>query len=132
MGKTETVANENPQITLTLEELETLIDKKLAEKQAASAAKEQEKVRVGDKQYVAAEKKMVPVELFRDNGRYKNDVYACVNGKPWNVPRGQRVEIPECHAEVIQRSMKQDDATSTMMRKYQDDWQKKEASMPTE
>lgn len=128
MGKTETAANENPQINLTLEELENLVNKKLEEKLAAK----QEVTAVGGKQHVAAEKKMVPVELFRDNGKYKNDIYVCVNGKPWNVPRGKRVEIPESHAEVIQRSMQQDDATTNMMRKYQDDWQEKEAKMPTE
>lgn len=49
----------------------------------------------------SAGEELVEVELFRDNDRYKNDVFVCVNGEHIQVKRGQRVKIKKKFAEVL-------------------------------
>ena len=44
---------------------------------------------------------MVEIELYKDNDKYKNDVFVCVNGKSMQIKRGERVRIPKEFAEVL-------------------------------
>ena len=44
---------------------------------------------------------MVEIELYKDNDKYKNDVFVCVNGKSMQIKRGERVRIPKAFAEVL-------------------------------
>ena len=65
-----------------------------------------------EKQEAAAEEKlvddgMVTVKLFRDNEKYKDDVFVAVNGRRIQVKRGVEVRIPRAHAEVLANAMKQ-------------------------
>ena len=57
----------------------------------------------------------VPVELFKDNGKYKGDVLVCVNGERLLIKRGVRVEIPRKFALVLEESAKQDTATANLI-----------------
>ena len=87
-------------------------------------------VREGDNRYkvhtrIPAEQKMVTVNLFKDNGKYSEALYACVNGKRYVVPRGKPVEIPESVAEIIATSMQQDNATEAEMLRRADVWDAK-------
>lgn len=50
---------------------------------------------------------LVTVKLFKDNGRYKDDVFVAVNGVGMIVPRGIEVKIPRKYAEVLKNSEKQ-------------------------
>ncbi len=59
--------------------------------------------------------KMVKVRLFKDNDKYKDDVFVAVNGKSFQIKRGLEVEVPDYVAEVLERSMKQDQATANMI-----------------
>lgn len=61
--------------------------------------------------------KMVTIRLFKDGERYKDDVDVAVNGKNYRIKRGEDVEVPDYVAEVLERSMKQDEATASMMDK---------------
>ena len=67
----------------------------------------------------------VKIKLFKDNGKYKDDVYVSVNGKRYNVPRGVEVEVPSGVAEVLETSMAQDEATERFVRKQVVDWDEK-------
>ena len=58
---------------------------------------------------------MVPIMLFRDNGKYKDDQIVAVNGKTCQIRRGERVEIKAMFAEVLENSMKQDNATADLI-----------------
>lgn len=93
----------------------------------------QDAVRVEDPKkvykHVAAKQEMVKVKLFRDNGKYKDDVFVAVNGKRYMVPRGVEVEVPKSVYEVLQNSMSQDEATEQYMRKKTEDWEQKEKNM---
>ena len=65
-----------------------------------------------DRQYM---EEKVPVELFKDNGKYKGDVLVCVNGERLLIKRGVRVEIPRKFALVLEESAKQDTATANLI-----------------
>jgi len=58
---------------------------------------------------------LVKVKLFRDNAKYKDDVFVAVNGKGWLIQRGVEVEVPDCVAEVLQQSMEQDARAAELM-----------------
>jgi hypothetical protein len=50
----------------------------------------------------------VEIELFKDSGKYKDDVFVAVNGVGINVPRGKKVKVKRKYALVIEDSLKQD------------------------
>jgi hypothetical protein len=50
----------------------------------------------------------VKVKLFKDNRRYKGDVFVSVNGRRYQIQRGVEVEVPAEVAEVLQHSQMQD------------------------
>lgn len=64
----------------------------------------------------------VEVELFRDNGRYKDDVLVCVNGESCQIQRGVRTKIKRKFFWAIQNQMRQDKATSIMLAKMHDEF----------
>jgi len=51
---------------------------------------------------------LVKVRLFKDNDKYKDDVFVAVNGKGMIVPRGKEVEIPRKYAIALKNSEAQD------------------------
>ena len=55
-----------------------------------------------------AEKKNVRIRLFKDNSRYKGDLFVSVNGVNYKIRRGVEVEVPPEVAEVLEHSIKQD------------------------
>lgn len=58
---------------------------------------------------------LVPVYLFRDGGRYKDDVFVAVNGERVQIKRGERVEVKKKFADVLQQSMEQDNKTASLI-----------------
>ncbi len=59
--------------------------------------------------------KFVKIKLFKDNDKYKDDVFVAVNGRSYQIKRGEDVEVPDFVAEVLERSMKQDAATANLI-----------------
>jgi hypothetical protein len=59
--------------------------------------------------------KMVKIRLFKDNRSYNDDVVVGVNGRMFQIQRGVEVEVPECVAEVLRNSEKQDQHAITLM-----------------
>ena len=57
-----------------------------------------------------AKKKTVRIHLFKDNGRYKDDVFVGVNGETYLIQRGVDVEVPKAVAEVLRHSEEMDNA----------------------
>lgn len=58
---------------------------------------------------------LVTVQLMRDNGRYKDDVFVCVNGVGCTIKRGVPVQIKRKYAEVLERSLAQDARTAELI-----------------
>jgi hypothetical protein len=57
----------------------------------------------------------VEVKLFKDNEKYKDDVFVSVNGENCVIKRGERVKIKRKFAEVLDHSEHQDYETSKMI-----------------
>lgn len=58
---------------------------------------------------------MVSIRLFKDNSRYKDDLYVAVNGDNCVIKRGSWVKVKRKFAEVIDRSLIQDQLTGDFM-----------------
>ena len=54
----------------------------------------------------------VEIELFKDTGKYKDDVTVAVNGETCLVQRGKKVKIKRKFAQVLEDSRTQDIKTS--------------------
>ena len=59
-----------------------------------------------------SEKKAVRIKLFKDNSRYKEDLFVSVNGVNYKIRRGVEVEVPPEVAEVLEHSQMQDERTA--------------------
>ncbi len=65
---------------------------------------------------------LVTVQLFKDNGKYKEDLYVAVNGERILIQRGVPVQIKRKFAEVIEHSQMQDQQTDALMQRMADDY----------
>lgn len=74
----------------------------MAEKKTAAPVEEEQK-----KPEAPVDDGMVVVELYRDNDKYKNDVTVIVNGKVYQVKRGEKVKVPKAVAEVLDNAAAQ-------------------------
>lgn len=70
----------------------------------------------------AAGPKMVKIRLFKDNDKYKDDVFVAVNGKSFQIKRGEEVEVPDYVWEVLERQMAQDQATANLISRQSDEY----------
>ena len=52
------------------------------------------------------------IKLFKDNSRYKEDLFVSVNGVNYKIRRGAEVEVPPEVAEVLEHSQMQDERTA--------------------
>ena len=58
---------------------------------------------------------LVSVKLFKDNDRYRDDVYVAVNGRNCVIKRGEWVRIKRKFALVLDQSEIQDMKTAEML-----------------
>ena len=104
-------------------EAQAIIDAAKAQAEAIVAeAKEQAAAEIAEAKEAAAEEaakkpKTVKIRLFKDNDKYRHDVFVAVNGRAIKIQRGVEVEIPVEYYEVLERSMTQDAATATLIEK---------------
>lgn len=70
----------------------------------------------------AEEEEKVPIHLFKDNGKYKDDVFVAVNGRRFQIKRGETVMVPRCVAEVLDQSMAQDQETANFIAKQSEEY----------
>lgn len=87
----------------------------LTEEQKAAKAKED-----------AHWNELVEVKLFKDNNKYKDDVYVSVNGENCVIKRGERVMIKRKFAHVLDNSDMQDYETSLLIEKKSNEFAKSE------
>lgn len=52
------------------------------------------------------------IKLFKDNSRYKEDLFVSINGVNYKIRRGVEVEVPPEVAEVLEHSQMQDERTA--------------------
>lgn len=61
----------------------------------------------------------VEIQLFKDSGKYKDDVYVAVNGENCIIQRGKPVKVKRKFAEVLRQSLEQDNNTADMIRELE-------------
>lgn len=69
---------------------------------------------------------LVKVKLFKDNNKYKDDVYVSVNGENCVIKRGVEVEIKRKFAAVLDASDLQDYETSMLIEQKSSEYAKSE------
>lgn len=69
---------------------------------------------------------LVEVKLFKDNNKYKDDVFVAVNGENCVIKRGQKVQIKRKFAEVLEKSDLQDYETSLLIEEKSREFAKSE------
>lgn len=121
MAKTESnelnIADIQAQIAAMLEEAKAEAKKIVddAKKEAGlKAAADAEKAKQAA-ELAAHMEEYVEVKLFKDNDKYKDDVYVAVNGENCVIKRGERVKIKRKFAEVLDHSEHQDYETSLLI-----------------
>lgn len=68
----------------------------------------------------------VEVKLFKDNNKYKDDVYVSVNGENIVIKRGERVQVKRKFADVLDKSDRQDYETSILIENKSKEFAKSE------
>lgn len=68
----------------------------------------------------------VVVNLFKDDDKYKDDVFVAVNGRTYQIKRGEDVTVPRNVALVLERSLAQDKHTINLIEAKEEEFRKKE------
>lgn len=122
---------------MTLEQMQAQMAAMLAEAQAAKAEAERllsEAQKMTNGKMKTAERaaeieadkargeELVSVKLFKDTGKYKDDVFVGCNGETIAIKRGERVEIKRKFAEILDNSEHQDYETAQMIEQKSAEW----------
>ncbi len=100
-------------------------EQKLAEKEAENARLRGDKKRAQEKALEQAREyenylnEYISVKLFKDNDRYKDDVYVAVNGQNCIIKRGEWVRVKRKFALVLDASEIQDMRTAEFIEREQ-------------
>ena len=100
-------------------------EQRLAEKDAENARLRGEKRSAEEKRLRAAKEyedylnEYISVRLFKDNDRYRDDVYVAVNGQNCIIKRGEWVKIKRKFAMVLDASEIQDMKTAEFIEREQ-------------
>ena len=70
------------------------------------------KTQTADQAYL---EEYIAIKLFKDNDRYKDDVYVAINGKNCVIKRGEWVKIKRKFALVLDQSEIQDSKAAQLM-----------------
>lgn len=105
------------QVQAILEQAKEEAKKIVEEARAATKGEMSEEEKAERKAREAYLNELVEVRLFKDNNKYKDDVFVSVNGENCVIKRGERVKIKRKFALVLEQSDMQDYATSKLIEK---------------
>ena len=69
-------------------------------------------------------KQPVTIKLFKDNGKYRDDVYVAVNDRSYLIKRGEEVTVPRFIEQALKNSLSQDEYVASLVEKLQSDFEK--------
>ncbi len=124
----------SPELEMMKAQIAKMIEDAKAEAEAIlNNAKEQAKAVADGKPVMSEEAKKaeaywneeVEIQLFKDSGKYKDDVYVAVNGENCLIQRGKPVKVKRKFAETLRRSLEQDNETADMIRELESDYEKR-------
>ncbi len=122
----------SPELEAVKAEITKMIEEAKAQAKAIlDTAKEQAKEVASGKPVMSEEAKQaeaywneeVEIQLFKDSGKYKDDVYVAVNGENCLIQRGKPVKVKRKFAETLRRSLEQDNETADMIRELESDYE---------
>lgn len=70
-------------------------------------------------------KELVTITLFKDNGKYKDDLVVQLAGVAYQIKRGVQVMIPRAVYDIVIRSQQQDQKTANMLDSLQAEYAEK-------
>lgn len=98
----------------------------IAEAKATASGEISEEQKKANAEREAYWNEPVEVKLFKDNNKYKDDVFVSVNGENCVIKRGERVQIKRKFADVLDKSDMQDYETSLLIEKKSNEFAKSE------
>ena len=133
-----------PKQEMTLADMQAQMAQMMAEAQAAKAEaqrmlEEAKKITAG--QVTTAERaaeieadrlrgeELVEIKLFKDTGKYKDDVFVGCNGETIAIKRGERVQIKRKFAEILDNSEHQDYETAVLIEQKSKEWEAASANL---
>jgi hypothetical protein len=114
------------QIAEMLAEAKAEAAKIVAEAKASVSGEKTEEQKKADAEREAYWNELVEVKLFKDNNKYKDDVFVAVNGENCVIKRGERVKVKRRFANVLDLSDMQDYETSLLIEKKSSEFAKSE------
>ena len=112
------LADVQAEIAKMLEDAKAEAAKIVAEAKGNTVADEAKAKRIAEDN--ARGEELVEVKLFKDTGKYKDDVFVGCNGETIAIKRGERVAIKRKFAEILDNSERQDYETAEMITRMSD------------
>lgn len=69
-------------------------------------------------------KQPVTIKLFKDNGKYRDDVYVAVNDRSYLIKRGVEVTVPRFVEQALKTSLSQDEYVATLVERLVNEYEK--------
>lgn len=69
-------------------------------------------------------KEPVTIKLFKDNERYRDDVYVSVNDRSYLIKRGVEVTVPRFIEQALKNSLAQDEYVASLVEQLTSDYEK--------
>ena len=97
-------------------------DRIIDEARSASKASDAKKAEAAAADKARGEER-VEGKMFKDTGKYKDDVFVGCNGETIAIKRGERVKIKRKFAEILDNSERQDFETAQMIDQKTGEWE---------
>ena len=112
------LADVQAEIAKMLEDAKAEAAKIVAEAKGNTVADEEKAKLIAEDK--ARGEELVEIKLFKDTGKYKDDVFVGCNGETIAIKRGERVKIKRKFAEILDNSERQDYETAEMITRMAD------------
>lgn len=125
-GESVNLADVTKQVEAMLAQAKAEAEKIVADAKASVSGELTEEQKKANEERKAYWDELVEVKLFKDNNKYKDDVFVSVNGENCVIKRGVRVKIKRKFADVLDKSDMQDYETSMLIEKKSSEFAKSE------
>lgn len=124
----------SPELEAIKAQIAKLIEDAKAEAEAIVSGAKEKAAKIAEGKSVMTEEEQktddywneeVEIQLFKDGGKYKDDVYVAVNGQNCLIQRGKPVKVKRKFAEVLRQSLEQDNETADMIRELESEYEKR-------
>ena len=120
------LADVTKQVEAMLAKAKAEAEKIVADAKASVGGELTEEQKKANEERKAYWNELVEVRLFKDNNKYKDDVYVSVNGENCVIKRGEKVLVKRKFAEVLDKSDMQDYETSKLIEQKSSEFAKSE------